>query len=115
MRQDVEEFWCIALNACNHPLATECLFKGTVDSCLFHPRDLFRLACLNNAVALIVAHNHPSGNHEPSASDNKVTRQMLRAAQIMQIPILDHLILTESSYFSYAEAGLIKARAYSEP
>ncbi len=105
LNADVEEFWAVALNAEKAPLASACLFRGSVDSCLFHPRDVFRFACRNNAAALIVAHNHPSGNVEPSDHDEAVNQQLLAAALILQIPVTDHLILAGRRYFSFLQTG----------
>lgn len=102
---DVEEFWVLALNPQKDLLAAECLFRGTVDVCLFHPRDIFRFAYRHNASTLIVAHNHPSGNLEPSDRDREVTLQLVRAARILQVPVVDHLILAGESYFSFLAAG----------
>jgi DNA repair protein RadC len=70
-----------------------------------HPRDIFRFACLENASSLIVAHNHPSGDTRPSEQDLLFTRQLLRASRILQIPLLDHLILTTSGFSSFAREG----------
>ena len=78
---DIEEFWAVALNAQNEVIAARCLFRGTVDACFFHPRDVFRFACLNNASSVLVAHNHPSGSVEPSIEDLRLTKQLWQAAQ----------------------------------
>jgi DNA repair protein RadC len=102
---DVEEFWALALGPKKTLLASRMIFRGTVDSCLVHPRDIFRFACLENASSLLVAHNHPSGDLVPSQEDLRFTRQLLRAAEVMEIPIVDHLILTTSSYASLRSDG----------
>ena len=107
MKLDVEEFWAAALTPDKRLIRTECLFRGTVDACLIHPRDLFRFAIANNASALIVAHNHPSKNLEPSVEDIAVNRNLLLAAELLQIPLLDHLIITEEGYTSFLEKGLM--------
>lgn len=107
LRSDVEEFWAIALNSEKSVLKAACLFRGTVDLCLFHPRDIFRFAYQHNASALLVAHNHPSGSPKASREDKVVTRQLLAAARILQMPIVDHLILAGDLYFSFLEAGLL--------
>ncbi len=107
MKLDVEEFWAAALTPDKRLLRTECLFRGTVDACLIHPRDLFRFAITHNASALIVAHNHPSQNLEPSVEDIAVNRNLLLAAELLQIPLLDHLIITEDGYTSFLEKGLM--------
>jgi DNA repair protein RadC len=104
-RADVEEFWAAALNSEKAILAAQCLFRGTVDSCFFHPRDVFRFACRHNASALVVAHNHPSGNPAPSDEDLQVTKRLVFAGAIMQMPVVDHVILGTADYFSFAQAG----------
>ncbi len=104
---EVEEFWAMALNSEKSVLRLECLFRGTVDVCLFHPRDLFRFAYKANAASLIVGHNHPSGNPMPSPQDVAVTRKILVAAKILQVPVLDHIILTRAGYYSFLEAGAL--------
>lgn len=110
IRRDVEEFWAVALNADKEIISCQCLFRGTVDQCLFHPRDVFRFACLNNASAILIAHNHPSGNTRPSPQDIKITEQLLYIAALMQIAIVDHLIMGKDSYFSFLEAGQMKIK-----
>jgi DNA repair protein RadC len=107
MRRDVEEFWAIALTPDKSLIRSACLFRGTVDACLIHPRDLFRFALLNNASALVIAHNHPSQNREPSKEDLRIHRKLALAAEMMQIPLLDHLIVTDSGYTSFLERKLI--------
>lgn len=105
MSRDVEEFWVVALSSRKSPLRAECLFRGSVDVCLFHPRDVFRFGCRNNSAALIVAHNHPSGDVQPSPQDEAVNQQLLAAAMILQIPVVDHLIVAGRCYFSFLQAG----------
>jgi DNA repair protein RadC len=108
IRSDVEEFWAMAFDSDRNLLAAECLFRGTADACLFHPRDVFRFACRRNAVSIIIAHNHPSQNSLPSEEDRRVTANLLRAATIVYIPIVDHLIITDREVFSFLEHGLIR-------
>ncbi len=116
---EVEEFWAAALNADKKVTAAACLFRGTVDQCPFHPRDVFRFAVLHNASSLVVAHNHPSGSVRPSAEDIALTKRLLTSAELMQIPIVDHLILGKGSrYFSFLEERKLTGpfgREYREP
>lgn len=107
LKPDVEEFWVMALNADLHLLGVECLFRGTVDACFFHPRDLFRFGCRYNASSLIMAHNHPSQNPLPSPEDKKITSSVMRAARILAIPVTDHIIITQNRVFSFAQQGLL--------
>ncbi len=106
---EVEELWVMALSSSREVLGIKQIFRGTVDSCMSHPRDIFRYACEKNAAAIILAHNHPSQDAKPSEADLAMTRQILKASQIMQIPVLDHLILTKRDYFSFADQGLLRS------
>ena len=103
--QDVEEFWSMALSSNKKPLAIRCLFRGTVDQCMVHPRDIFRFSLLNNASSLLLAHNHPSGDLMPSEKDIEFTQQIIRVSHLIEIPIIDHLILAEGGYWSFADNG----------
>lgn len=102
---DVEEFWALALGPQKDLLASKMLFRGTVDSCLVHPRDIFRFACDANASSILVAHNHPSGELRPSNEDLRFTRQLIAAAALMDIPVVDHLILSVHGYASLRQGG----------
>lgn len=108
---DVEEFWAAALNSQKDVLAAACLFRGTVNQCLFHPRDVFRFAYLHNAASLIVAHNHPSGSIRPSDEDQQLTGQLLQVAVILQVPLDDHLILAGGRYYSFRQNGTLRSPA----
>lgn len=105
---EIEEFWIAALDSAKRITVAQCLFRGTVDHCLFHPRDVFRFACHNNAAAILVAHNHPSGNVEPSAEDQAATERLLLLALVLEIPLVDHVIISPKRYFSFLEKGRLK-------
>jgi DNA repair protein RadC len=107
MQLDIEEVWCIALTSNLKLIDFKMIFRGTVDQCTIHPRDIFRFACCANASRIILAHNHPSGDLEPSTQDLLITKQILNCSKIIQIPLLDHLILTSNMYFSFADQGLV--------
>jgi len=114
MRRDVEEFWALAFDSDRNLLAADCLFRGTVDSCFFHPRDLFRFACRNNASSLLIAHNHPSQNPLPSDEDRTITNTINKASKILSIPLVDHLIITDQEIFSFLEHGLMPKRRWNQ-
>lgn len=103
MIQDVEELWCLALGPSLKLLSLKMIFRGTVDSCTVHPRDIFRYACQKNASQLIVAHNHPSGDCRPSDQDIEFTRRLISVGWQIQIPIIDHLIVSKTHYRSLAD------------
>jgi DNA repair protein RadC len=83
------------------------LFRGTVDSCFVHPRDVFRFAIAENASSLLVAHNHPSGELIPSMEDLRFTRQLVAASALMEIPVVDHVILSSRGYASLRQDGWV--------
>jgi DNA repair protein RadC len=105
---EVEEFWCLALASNLKLIEIKLLFRGTVDFCTIHPRDIFRFGCATNASKLIVAHSHPSGDKNPSTVDVEITHRLVQISQLIEIPIIDHLIVTEKSYLSMAEKGLLQ-------
>jgi DNA repair protein RadC len=107
MLLNVEEFWALALDSEKRLIESRCLFRGTVDACMIHPRDVFRFACESNAAGLIVAHNHPSENSQPSSHDIKITKRLIKASRLLSIPIWDHLIVTKQNVFSFLENGVI--------
>jgi len=102
-----EIFKVIYLNSQNQIIDTANLFEGTVTSGAISPREVMESAIKHNAASLIFVHNHPSGNTEPSANDKEITRDLVYAASIMQIKVLDHIILGNNRYFSFAGEGLI--------
>lgn len=105
---DREHFVGLYLNSANALIAIHTVSVGTLNSSLVHPREVFKLALMVNAASVIVAHNHPSGNAEPSQEDLAVTKQLVEAGKILGIPIHDHLITTcGTQYTSLAERGLI--------
>ena len=102
---DKESFMVAYLNARNAVLLVDEVCVGTIDACTLHPRDVFTNAILLNATALILAHNHPSGNLRPSESDIRLTMRMLDAAKTLGIRLLDHLIITSEGHSSLRELG----------
>ncbi len=105
---EVEEVWVLALNSELRLIDKDLLFRGTVNKCTLHARDIFKYLCKFNAVAFILVHSHPSGNTLPSGPDHHVTKQLFFASQIMEIPLIDHLIVSKVNYFSFADIGLIE-------
>jgi DNA repair protein RadC len=102
-----EVFVVIGLNAKNHVIQRHLVSLGTVSSALVHPRECFRPVILDGASAVILAHNHPSGDPTPSAEDIKITRQLVGAGEIIGIKILDHVIVGNTA-LSLREAGLVQ-------
>jgi DNA repair protein RadC len=102
-----EVFKVVYLNSRNQIIDTIDLSEGTVNSSAVSPREVIESALKNNAAALIIAHNHPSGAVTPSAADKKLTREMVYAGKIMRLSVLDHIIIGDNQYFSFAGEGLI--------
>lgn len=97
-----EELWLIALCPGKTLLALKMIFRGTATACVVHPRDIFRELCRVNAAAFILGHNHPSQNPTPSTDDWIVTKQLVACAQLIQIPMLDHIVVTNDNHRSMA-------------
>ncbi|MDE2039595.1 MAG: DNA repair protein RadC [Elusimicrobia bacterium] len=106
-RLDREHFWRIDVDARSRVLGYEVVSVGTISASLVHPREVFKGAILNNAAAVIVAHNHPSGDTTPSAEDKEATRRIQRAGELLGIPLLDHMVLADGSFFSFKDHGLM--------
>ena len=102
-----EEFWVLFLNRQNKILDKQKLSQGGMTGTVIDVRLVLKLALEKHATSLIFAHNHPSGNLEPSDADRKITRQLKDAATLMEIPVIDHLIVTQSGYFSFADEGML--------
>jgi DNA repair protein RadC len=103
-----EVFKVVYLNSQNQIIDTADLFEGTVNSSAISPREVMENAINHNAASLIFVHNHPSGNPEPSPNDKQVTRDLVYAGSIMQIRVLDHIIIGNNKYYSFAAEGLIE-------
>lgn len=103
-----EVFKVIYLNSQNQIIDTSDLVEGTVNSSAISPRDVIEGSIKHNAVSLIFAHNHPSGNPAASRSDKDLTRDLIYAGSIMLIKVLDHIIIGNGKYFSFASEGLIE-------
>lgn len=100
-----EYFKVLFLNQSNQVLGYTLISEGGITETCADVRIILQAALLTNSVALILAHNHPSGNLKPSRQDMEITKQVKDAAQIMRIKVLDHLILTDAGYYSFADEG----------
>ena len=95
-----EYFLLICLNAAGVPVGIHEVAHGDLTCCPVHPREVFKRALINNANSIIIAHNHPSGNNAPSTEDIVLTNRLAAAGKIMGIKVLDHIIITDDSYYS---------------
>jgi len=103
----VEEFHVLALGSQSQVLGDLLITRGILNSSLVHPREVFRAAIAEAAAGIIVVHNHPSGDPTPSADDRAVTRQLVEAGRLLDVPVYDHVIVGGDRYVSFAEAGLL--------
>jgi len=103
-----EYFLCISLNGANEVIEKRVVTIGLLDKSPVHPREVFADVIADRAAAVIFAHNHPSGDLEPSQSDLQLQEQLTEAGKILGIRVLDHVIVSRKGYYSFQEAGLIK-------
>src|SRR6267143_1158972 len=106
----VEEFHVLALGSQSQILGDLLITRGILNSSLVHPREVFRAAIAEAAAGIIVVHNHPSGDPTPSADDRAVTRQLVDAGRVLDVPVYDHVVIGGGGgerYVSFAEAGLL--------
>lgn len=104
---DREKFIALLLDTKNHVMAANTVSIGTVNASLVHPREIFKVALLCNASAVILAHNHPSGDPTPSPEDIDITNRLKKAGEILGIEVIDHIIIGDGTWTSFREKGLI--------
>lgn len=102
-----EQFWVLFLNKANRKISVQCVSDGGLDSTVVDPKRIFKLALEQNAASIILCHNHPSGNLTPSSSDSLLTEKIKKAGETMDIKVLDHLIVGDEKYYSFADEGCI--------
>ncbi|EOT44835.1 DNA repair protein RadC [Enterococcus columbae DSM 7374 = ATCC 51263] len=105
-----EHLICLYLNTKNEIIQKRILFVGSLDQSIAHPREIFREAVRCSAARIIISHNHPSGNPEPSENDRRFTLRLIKCGELVGIEVLDHLIIGQSSYVSLRERGLWQQR-----
>lgn len=104
---DHEEFWLLMLNRANKVLGRFKVSQGGLSGTVIDTRIILKKALDNLASSIIICHNHPSGNNQPSDADVKITEKLKKAAEMLEIKLLDHVIIADKSYFSFADEGLI--------
>ena len=102
-----EHFAVLLLNTKNHILAMPVISQGSLTASVVHPREVFEAAVRHAAASMILLHNHPSGDPSPSREDIAVTERLVKAGQVMDIPVLDHIIIGNNSFASLKEKGLM--------
>ena len=101
-----EEFWVLFLNNSNKVISKSQLSKGGITGTIVDVRLVFKLALESGATGLILCHNHPSGNLKPSDADKEITKKLKRAGESLDVKVLDHLIITETKYYSFVDEGI---------
>jgi len=107
MKETKEMFVTLHLDGKNRIMAMDLVSIGSLNQSIVHPREVFKTACLSNAAALILIHQHPSGDATPSSEDIAITRRLKEAGEIMGIKVLDHIIVGAGEYISFVERGLL--------
>lgn len=102
-----EEFWIVLLNQGGKVIKKLCISSGGIDGTYADVRMILKHALLSNATQLAICHNHPSGNIQPSFADNKLTESIRTAVMTMNIRLIDHIIVSDSGYYSYADEGMM--------
>ena len=102
-----EHFGIIYLNGANKVINSEILFTGSLTTSAVYPREVIKRAIEENAGAILVGHNHPSGNKQPSSDDLAITKKIKAACETVDITLHDHLILTSTGYYSFADNGVL--------
>ncbi|MFH2096423.1 MAG: JAB domain-containing protein, partial [Bacteroidota bacterium] len=102
-----EEFWILLLNRSNLVINTIKISQGGISGTVTDVRIILKHAIEKKASSIILCHNHPSGNHQPSESDIQITDKLKKAGELMEVNVLDHIIITDHSYFSFADEGML--------
>ena len=104
---EVEECWMLILNTRHRLIKPVMVSRGSIDHTFMSPRDVYRIALTHNAAALVLGHNHPSGDPEPSRDDEKVTRRLAEAGELVGVDLLDHIVIGETAWVSLARRGAL--------
>ncbi len=102
-----EKFIVVCLNTANKIIRYEVISVGNLNSSIVHPREIFKVAIENNSASIILIHNHPSGNPEPSNEDIQITKKIVESGKILNIPVFDHIIIAGTSHSSFVEKHLL--------
>lgn len=102
-----EEFWVLMLNRSNALIKKEFVSRGGISGTAVDPKIVYKAAIDNLASSIVLCHNHPSGNLKPSEADVKLTKKLKEAGALLEIPVLDHIIITDAGYYSFADEGVL--------
>jgi len=101
--ENKEAFLCLHLNGKHEPISIDLVSLGSLQASIVHPREVFRPAIAIGAAQIVICHNHPSGNPDPSSEDDDVTNRLKKAGRLLGIPMLDHIILGNNRFYTFAE------------
>lgn len=108
LKDELREHFCVVcLNSANKIIRYEVISVGNLNSSVVHPREIFKAAIDNASASIILIHNHPSGNPEPSGEDISITKKVVESGKIMDIPVFDHIIIAGNAFTSFVEKRLI--------
>jgi len=102
-----EHFLCLHLDGKNRIVSLDRVSVGSLNQSIVHPREVFKSACIISAAGIILVHNHPTGDPNPSQEDISITRRLKEAGELIGIPVLDHIIIGDGQYVSFVERGLL--------
>jgi DNA repair protein RadC len=102
-----EEFWILFLNRANLVIGKQQVSAGGMSGTVVDPKIIFKAALENKAVSVILCHNHPSGNVKPSEADIKLTKNLVAAGKVLEITVLDHVIVSQNGFYSFADEGML--------
>jgi DNA repair protein RadC len=106
-RETREHFWTVHLDSKNKLLCLDPVSTGSLNASIVHPREVFKSCLLSSAAALLLVHNHPSGDPSPSAEDREITARLKEASELLGIRLLDHVIIGTDRHYSFADQGLL--------
>lgn len=104
---DREHFVMVCMNTKNRPTCVHTVSVGSLSASIVHPREVFKTAILSNAAAILFGHNHPSGDSAPSREDHAITAKLKEGADLLGIRILDHVVIGDADFYSFADHGLL--------
>ncbi len=104
-REPIEVFALLALSTKHTLMCYHEISRGTLDASIVHPREVFKAALMSNAAAIVVGHNHPSGDPTPSDDDVVITRRLIQAGTLLGVSVLDHLVIGEGRHYSFRDSG----------
>ncbi len=107
MDQPIEQFWVIMLTRNNKVLQKRCVSQGGFSGTIADPKVIFKRALEDMANGIILVHNHPSGNKKPSSADLRLTKKIVEAGKLLEIPVLDHIIFTDEGFYSFSDEGVL--------